>query len=341
MDNNLFGSKIYYFFRIVAVSFPPKRFWNGLKAYFSYFFSKQGKLLHWKHQPLFISIEPSNVCNLHCPECPVGIRTEKIKPVNINIEKSKKMIENIAPSLTHIIFYFQGEPFMNPRFLELVKFARNRNILSSTSTNAQLIDNECAKQIVESGLDRLIISIDGTTQEVYEKYRVGGKLEKAIQAVNDIVRWKKILKKPHPFVEIQFIVMKHNEHQINEIKSLVKKLKIEKLTLKSAQIYDFENGSDLLPTNKKYARYKKNDNGTYQIKSPLKNSCKRLWMGSVINSKGELLPCCFDKNSDFSFGNVYENNVKNVWNGESAKNFRKQILLNRKQYEMCRNCTEK
>jgi radical SAM protein with 4Fe4S-binding SPASM domain len=230
---------------------------------------------------------------------------------------------------------------MNPSFLELVKYARNKNILTSTSTNAQLITNERAKQIVESGLDRLIISIDGTTQEIYEKYRVGGKLEKSVQAVKDVVEWKKTLKKSYPFIEIQFIVMKQNEHQTNEIKSLAKSLKADKLTLKSAQIYDFENGNEFIPTIDKYSRYKQIEKGKFQIKSPLKNSCKRLWNGAVVSSNGELLPCCFDKNSDFSFGNLYKTDFEEVWKRKSAENFRKNILSDRKQYEMCRNCTER
>ena len=334
-------SKIHYYFRILQVILPSKRFFNAFKAIISYQFSKKGKLLKWKHLPVFISLEPSNVCNLHCPECPVGIRTERVKPINIDLDLSEKLINSLSDTLTHIIFYFQGEPFMNPKFLKLVKYAREKNILTSTSTNAQLIESERARQIVESGLDRLIISLDGATQEVYEKYRVGGTLEKALQAVSDIVEWKKKLRKPHPFIEIQFIVMKHNEHQIHDVKTLVKKIKADKLTLKSAQIYDFENGNDFIPITDKYSRYKLSDDGKYRLKSSLKNRCKRLWIGAVVNSKGEVLPCCFDKDGKHTFGNLNNTDFKEIWTGKSRENFRKNILMDRKQFEMCRNCTEK
>lgn len=337
----LFHSKTHYYCRILQVALPPKRLWNGAKAAVSYLFSKKGKRIAWKHLPVFISLEPSNVCNLHCPECPVGVRTEKVRPINIDLGLSKKLIDSLSETLTHVIFYFQGEPFMNAQFLELVKYARSKNILTSTSTNGQLINNERAKQIVESGLDRLIISIDGTTQETYEKYRVGGSLEKALQTVKDISAWKKALRKPYPFIEIQFIVMKHNEHQINEIKSLAKTLNADKLTLKTAQIYDFENGSDLIPTDNRYSRYQLSDSGKHQIKSSLKNSCKRLWNGAVVNSKGEILPCCFDKDGKYAFGNLNNDDFKGVWKGKSAENFRKNILSNRSQVDICRNCTEK
>ncbi len=336
-----FHSKIHYYIRLLQVTLPSKRFFNAAQAMISYQFSKKGKLLKWKHFPVFISLEPSNVCNLHCPECPVGIRTERVKPINIDLDLSEKLINSLSDTLTHIIFYFQGEPFMNPKFLKLVKYAREKNILTSTSTNAQLIESERARQIVESGLDRLIISLDGATQEVYEKYRVGGTLEKALQAVSDIVEWKKKLRKPHPFIEIQFIVMKHNEHQIHDVKTLVKKIKADKLTLKSAQIYDFENGNDFIPITDKYSRYKLSDDGKYRLKSSLKNRCKRLWIGAVVNSKGEVLPCCFDKDGKHTFGNLNNTDFKEIWTGKSRENFRKNILMDRKQFEMCRNCTEK
>ena len=89
-----------------------------------------------------------------------------------------KTIDDIHKELLYLIFYFQGEPYLNPDFLKMVKYASDKNIYTATSTNAHYLNDEAAKKTVESGLDRLIISIDGTTQEVYQQYRVGGNLEK-------------------------------------------------------------------------------------------------------------------------------------------------------------------
>jgi radical SAM protein with 4Fe4S-binding SPASM domain len=66
-----------------------------------------------------------------------------------------------------------------------------------------------------------------------------------------------------------------------------------------------------------------------------------MWSGSVINTQGQVLPCCFDKSSQYSFGNIQENTFQNNWQNEKAMDFRANILQNRKQFEMCRNCTEK
>ena len=96
--------------------------------------------------------------------------------------------------MLYLIFYFQGEPFLNTKFLELVKYAATKKIYTATSTNAHYLNDAVAKKTVESGLDRLIISIDGTTQETYESYRIGGKLEKVIEGTKNIIKWKKNIK---------------------------------------------------------------------------------------------------------------------------------------------------
>ena len=81
----------------------------------------------------------------------------------------------MGEQLFYLTFYFQGEPYINPKFLEMVSYASKKKIFTSTSTNAHYLDSETARKTVESGLDKLIISIDGTSQDTYEAYRIGGK----------------------------------------------------------------------------------------------------------------------------------------------------------------------
>lgn len=124
----------------------------------------------------------------------------------------QKVIDELAPRLSYLIFYFQGEPYLNPKFLEQVEYASAKNIYTATSTNAHYLNDQVAQRTVESGLDRLIISIDGTTQETFEQYRVVGKLEKVIEGTKNIVKWKKELKSKTPHVIFQYLVVKPNEH---------------------------------------------------------------------------------------------------------------------------------
>ena len=316
------------------------RLFNILKVYYGFFLSILFKSTYRFGYPISFSVEPSNICNLSCPECPVGSGTSHGGSTNLDFDIYKKIIDEVFPHSLSLIMYFQGEPFLNKRFLEMIYYANKYNLFTITSTNGHFLTKELANKIVKSGLNKLIISIDGSTQEIYEKYRVGGDLAKVIIGVKNVVEAKITNKSSHPFLVIQFLVNGKNEHQINNIKELAKSLKVDKLELKSSQIYNFEKGSDLIPSISKYSRYKKNTDGSFSIKSKLENRCKRLWESAVISSDGDVLPCCFDKLASYKMGNIKHNSFKEINNNKAYRNFRKSILIDRKSHEMCRNCTE-
>jgi radical SAM protein with 4Fe4S-binding SPASM domain len=289
-----------------------------------------------------LSIETANYCNLHCPECPVGTgENPKTERSTFDLTLYRRLIDEQKSTLQHVILYFQGEPLINHQLHEFIHYAHQAKIYTSTSTNGQLLNKKNAKDLVESGLDKLIVSVDGSTQEAYASYRVGGKLQKTLDGIREIVYWKRELKSVTPLVEMQFIVLKTNEHQLADMKKLARELEVDRLTFKTAQLYDFKYGNKLLTSLNKYARYRKMKDETFEIKSKLPNHCWRLWSGAVVNAHGEVLPCCFDKGSDFSFGNVKDATFAASWHTKKASGFRDSILENRKQYEMCRNCTSK
>src|SRR5207237_766158 len=119
---------------------------------------------------------------------------------------------------------FQGEPYLNPKLLEYVKYASDKGIYTATSTNAHYLTEANAKATVESGLDRLIISIDGVTQGVYEKYRIGGHLDKVLEGAKNVIKWKKELRSKTPHIVFQFLVVKPNEHQIPDLMRLAREI---------------------------------------------------------------------------------------------------------------------
>jgi radical SAM protein with 4Fe4S-binding SPASM domain len=250
------------------------------------------------------------------------------------------VIDQLSPTLTYLTFYFQGEPYLNPKFLSMVKYADMKGIYTATSTNGHYLNDANAKATVESGLDRLIISIDGTTQDTYEAYRVGGDLEKVIAAAENIVKWKKQLKSSTPHVVFQFLVVKPNEHQIPDVYRIAKKIGVDQVVLKTAQIYDYENGSPLIPDNQKYSRYKKDDDGRYSIKNQLLNECWKMWHSCVVTWDGKVVPCCFDKDASNVLGDLTESSFEKIWYGERYNTFRQSLLKSRSEIEICKNCTE-
>jgi radical SAM protein with 4Fe4S-binding SPASM domain len=318
-----------------------RRVWNATQVWVSYQLSKRsGKAIQWG-MPISISFEPTTSCNLRCPECPSGLR-EFTRPTGmLKQDFFTQTIDDIYRDLLYLIFYFQGEPYLNPDFLNMVAYAHKKGIYTATSTNAHYLTNENAKRTVESGLDRLIISIDGTTQDVYQSYRVGGNLEKVLDGARNIVKWKKELKSKTPFVFFQFLVVKPNEHQIEDIKKLAKEIGVDQVRFKTAQVYDFENDpNQLIPTIDKYSRYRKNKTGVMESKSGLQNHCWRLWSGNVITWDGLVVPCCFDKDAAHQLGNLKIQTFKNTWQNENYKQFRKNLMTSRKSIDICANCSE-
>src|SRR5258705_815763 len=209
-----------------------RRAWNGILVLSSYYVSKwTGRPVQWG-APVSISFEPTTSCNLRCPECPSGLRAFTRPTGMLQKDFFRSTIDEIHKELLYLIFYFQGEPYLNPDFLEMVRYAASKGIYTATSTNAHYLTDEKAKRTVESGLDRLIISIDGTTQDVYKQYRIGGKLNKVIEGAKNIVRWKKELNSKKPFVVFQFLVVKPNEHQIEEVQQLAKEIGVDDVWLK-------------------------------------------------------------------------------------------------------------
>jgi len=318
-----------------------RRVWNGSKVLSSYYISKWTKRpVQWGF-PVSISFEPTTSCNLRCPECPSGLRAFTRPTGMLQKDFFSDTIDQLSKELLYLIFYFQGEPYLNPDFLEMVKYASRKGIYTATSTNAHYLNDVNARRTVESGLDRLIISIDGTTQDVYEQYRVGGKLEKVLEGARNIVKWKKKLKSKTPFVFFQFLVVKPNEHQIEDIKKLAKETGVDEVRFKTAQVYDYENDpNQLIPGNEKYSRYKKNKNGIVEVKNSLQNHCWRLWHATVISWDGLVVPCCFDKDAQHQLGDLKGKPFKEIWHNDKYVSFRHSILQSRRNIDICANCSE-
>ena len=319
----------------------PRRLLNMTKVFSSYQVSKWTKRSVQWGMPISISFEPTTSCNLRCPECPSGLRAFSRPTGMLKKDFFRETIDQLSKDLSYLVFYFQGEPYLNPDFLNMVKYASSKKIYTATSTNAHYLTNEAAKKTIESGLDRLIISIDGTTQQVYQQYRVGGKLNKVLEGASNVVKWKKELRSRTPFIIFQFLVVRHNEHQIEEVKKLAKEIGVDDIWFKTAQVYDFENDpNSLIPTNEKYSRYKKNIKGKMVFKGNNKNHCWRLWHDPVITWDGAVVPCCFDKDGKHQLGNLNEQSFKELWKNGTYNQFRNKILDSRQNIDICANCSE-
>ena len=323
-----------------AKFFTLRRGWNLSKLAGSYLLTRLFRKTIHLGMPASLAIEPTTTCNLRCPECPSGLRSFTRPTGQIDLEDFKTYIDQVYQDIFYLITYFQGEPYLHNDFFKMIDHASKHKIYTSTSTNAHFLNEDFAEKTVRSGLNKLIVSMDGVDQETYSSYRVGGDLNSVIDGISKLIHWKRRLKSRTPYIVLQFLVLKTNEHQLNDIKVLGRSLGVDKVEIKSAQIYDFKNGNPLIPEQAKYSRYLKNSEGNYKIKSKLPDHCWRLWSSAMITWDGRLIPCCFDKDADHQLGSLKTHDFREIWNGEAYRQFRRKVFSVREQIVICQNCTE-
>jgi radical SAM protein with 4Fe4S-binding SPASM domain len=319
--------------------FTLQRAVNAVKIISSFALSRiVRKPIVWG-MPISYSLEPTNHCNLKCPECPSGLGS-LTRPLGLlQFEDFKKVIDEIKDTGFYVQLFFQGEPYINKNLPRMIEYAQMNNIYISISTNGHFINDSSVEYVLANAPDKLIFSVDGLDEESYQNYRIGGTFKQADEGLRAIVNLKKKLSMKKPFIEFQFIVMKQNEHQMNYVLEYGKDVGVDKVAFKTMQISSYENALKFLPINKRYRRYSV-DNGSYKIKNRIKNHCFALWRTSVITWDGIVVPCCFDKDAEFELGMINGRSFSDVWKSDEYTKFRSKVLGNRKSVSICTNCTE-
>ncbi len=312
---------------------------NILAIYASYILSSLIKKPVLWGKPFTVSIEPTAHCNLNCPECPAGKNTLQRPKQNIPLQLYQQIMDEIYPYTAWLQLFFQGEPFLHPHFGKIISYAYQKGVFSVVSTNGHYLTPQNSEKIIDAGLNRLIISLDGADKNTYNQYRKNGDFDKVIKGIETLVQIKKQKKSRKPFIILQFLVFRYNEHQITDIKKLGKKLAVNKTEIKSAQIYDYWEKPGLIPATSRYSRYK-NTGNTITLRKKPTTRCSRLWFTTVIANNGDVLPCCFDKNGTYKMGNASRKNIYSIWKDKPYHQFRKNVLKDRRIYPICQNCTE-
>lgn len=322
----------------MSVVLTRSRFTNALRCYWNYALSLFGSV-HISHSPLFVSVEPSAVCQLRCPACPVGLRNIEISKYRnserfMSREVWQRVLSEVRTTAFTIQFYFQGEPLLNKDLPLMITEAHEAGLYTIVSTNAMAMTPECAEALVGAGLNRIIVSMDGLTEASYSAYRIGGD----IRQCKDALRWLREAKErlhSRITIELQCLRLRTNEHEWTALKQQYKTLGADRLTLKTAQLYDYRDGHPLMPTNPRYSRYVKAEDGRYHRRS-LRRGCMRVWSGCVVTTTGEVLPCCYDKAHAYAYGNIMNARLRDLFCSAKAHAFRRAAL--HEQPQICQEC---
>lgn len=317
-----------------------KRVINAAKAVSSFLLSAITKRPIVWGKPFILTVEPTNICNLKCPLCVTGNSKMMRKAGMMDFQTYKKVLDEFGESIFYLLLYQQGEPFINKDFIRFIEYAKQKNIFITTSTNAHYFNEETAAATVCSGLDTIIVSIDGLDQESYEKYRVNGSLAIVTEGIKTLVLERKKHKSKTPRIYLQFIVMQHNEAQLSELSKFAGSLGVDKVLVKTVQVEDKKEAEEWLPQNPNYRRYEINGE-EIRTKTVGKGPCPRPWTSTLVNWDGSVVPCCFDKHGLHKNGSFKESNtIDEIWRSKNYGTFRDRILKNRKEIDICSNCSQ-
>lgn len=289
--------------------------------------------------PVHITIEPTAHCDMGCPVCETGAEILGRRQGTMSLENFKRIIDQIYPHTNTLFLYFMGEPFLNKRIYEMIRYAKDHGIFVSTCTNGHFVD---AEQTVASGLDEINFQLGGLTQATHEVYRVRGRLQLQLDNLHRLVAEKKRRGAPHPWIEAGFIVMRHNEHEVGEFLRVSKAWGVDGAQIVKPVVRDVEQGRAFLTAGDDYWVY---DRRAFEEQGVLKprvipdNQCWWIWHSAVITWDGKVVPCCRDPKGTFVFGNVLEQRFREIWNGPAYRAFRARILTQQRGVPICALCS--
>jgi len=306
---------------LLKTSFLPSRF---------YYFGFNGR----------VAIEPTNACNLRCRLCPTW-QYQKREMGFIKFENFKKIIDENKDIFKRINMIFAGEPLLNKDIFKMVKYAEEKGIEVLISTNTTLFNDDRIKELFDSDLSYLIVCLDGASKETHEQYRRGSNFEQVKENIRKICQTKQEKKIKKPYIILQFLVMKQNEHEIERMIQLAKELGVDKLDFKTLSLGSFveldkkiQLAKENLPDNINYSRFIFRDGYLAAKSKPILCSWLRQ---TVILWNGDVSMCCYDFNGDLVVGNIFKDGgLKNILKSKKYKEYRKMAI--QRKFKLCQNC---
>ena len=298
-----------------------------------------------KKYPRSIFIEVTPLCNLRCVFCPCYIKGEEVtkdrKTKYMSLESFQEIIDHIDGKFNfQICFTYSGEPLINKNIFKMVSYLKDKDIPSVIHSNAMLLTPRKISEMLNSGLDRFIVSFDGATKETYEDIRRGSNFEKVVNNIRELIQERNLSGTPKPFVEMQFVVTSKNKHEIPLFKALCNDLGVDNAYTKTLLVFQDTTNEDYIRKVKEYfvdndvARYKLDENNKLTLKDM--GSCPEI-QNCVITADGDVVICCFDVHGKYKRGNAIEKSLTDIWDCEEYRDFRKNVM-NKRALPICNYC---
>jgi SAM-dependent methyltransferase len=280
--------------------------------------------------PKIFVVETVLGCDIKCPECAVGGDIITRKRGLMTFEQFKIIADKIRPFCQYLYLHCWGEPLLNKDIFRIIQYASTFT-KTNIHTNGISLTEESAEQLITSGVTDVSVSIDGMSQEIYQQYRVGGSLDKALESVRMLNYFNlKYGKKVN--LSAQFVVFKHNQHQVELFRQFCQSLDL-KACFKAPYLRcnsRFENSDD-----PKYVRSRFSDIVSLHQAMSECDSPRKVF---TILLDGTCVMCCYDHNGITNYGNICRQDVLEIWNSPAYRKDRFDIITGNAPKYCVENC---
>ena len=288
--------------------------------------------------PVYIAIEPTNACNAKCPVCETGKGEMMRRTGMLDKQAYQDFIDQAARYTNSLLFYFMGEPFLNKHAYDMIRYTREKGIYVETCTNGDFVD---AKGIIYSDINKISFQFGGMTEETHRRYRVSSSLTTGRKNLYELIEERKKHPESNVQIEVGLIVMRHNEHEVDDFLRWAREIGVDTVNIIDPCVRNMLEGYAYMPRDKKYWYYdeKAFEQGVLRPKHLPDNECVWIWNSMQINWNGDVVPCCRDPNGKHILGNIFEDSILKVFNGERARSFRRRVLPDQRNIDICRLCS--
>ncbi len=274
--------------------------------------------------PYRYTIDPINICNLRCPLCPTGLGTLGRERGRMSFENFKRLVDQIKSFAYQVELFNWGEPFLHPQIFEMIDYVSSNKIAVRLSSNLNYFSADIARRTIESGLDALIVSVDGATQASYEKYRRGGNLDRVLNNIQMLIGAKKERATRKPFITLRMLINRYNEDEVQRMRMIADELGVDAFTTGTLFIdtTDQSQAKEWLPQQQEMSYY---DYSNEKLENVW--HCSDLWESMTINWDGGLAPCCWLHNKKNDYTNALDRPLNLIWNGDEYVSSRRVFSL--------------
>jgi len=350
LDDDIIQTEYYLSWEIWTKAVKGKN-WKAYSNFFISQYEKNQKKKKIRSKPYIMYLDPSSFCNLSCPFCPTGAKIIKREPGRLSLERFNHLMNHCGEYLFELLLYNWGEPLLHTDLPEMIKCAKKFHIMTTVSSNLSIfIDPQKMNEIVDSGLDNLICSIDGASQDTYQKYRVDGNYELVIKNLEMLSKIKKERNSKTPHITWQFLVFKHNQHEIEKAKLIATQLGVT-INFVKPFVSDVLHPEKWISTISEYQQDVKlrnrqtkettiiNSTTPHTKLSPTEDKpCSWLWSAIAVSPIYSVSPCCGIADEINDFGKI-KDSFFDFWNNDKYQSARDYFKTGKNRTDViCHRC---